>query len=73
VSALCKKHSLDFAEVERWYDGYIIGNEKSMFNPNSVMTAIRKRRCANNWGKTGAYDSVSTYIQMNFDGLKTTF
>jgi hypothetical protein len=55
---------------ERWYDGYIIGGEKSMFNPNSVMTAIRKHHCGNYWSKTGAYDSVATYIQMNFGGLK---
>ena len=70
VSALCQKNDMDFAEVERWYDGYIIGNQKSMFNPNSVMTAMRQQVCGNNWGRTGAYDSVSTYIQMNFEGLK---
>ncbi|MCR5455279.1 MAG: ATP-binding protein [Bacteroidales bacterium] len=70
VSTLCNIHNMDFATMERWYDGYRIGDEPSMFNPNSVMTAIRKRRCSNFWGKTGAYDSVATYIQSNFHGLK---
>jgi len=70
VKTLCQKYDVDFSEMERWYDGYHIGRQQSMFNPNSVMTAIRIGDFANNWGKTGAYDSVSTYIQMNFDGLK---
>ena len=70
VKTLCQKYDVDFGEMERWYDGYHIGRQQSMFNPNSVMTAIRIGDFANNWGKTGAYDSVSTYIQMNFDGLK---
>ncbi len=70
VKTLCQKYDVDFSEMERWYDGYHIGRQQSMFNPNSVMTAIRIGDFANNWGKTGAYDSVATYIQMNFDGLK---
>ncbi|MCR5455044.1 MAG: ATP-binding protein [Bacteroidales bacterium] len=70
VATLCKKYNMDFTQLERWYDGYHIGNEQSIFNPNSVMTALRLGVCANNWSKTGAYDAVATYIQMNFDGLK---
>ena len=70
VKTLCEKYSANFDDMERWYDGYIIGAEKSMFNPNSVMTALDTGVCTNNWGKTGAYDSVSTYIQCNYDGLK---
>ena len=70
VRALAEKHSMDFDELEKWYDGYQIGNELSIFNPNSVMTAIKEQWCEGYWSRTGAADSVTHYIQMNYDGLK---
>ena len=70
VQALAEKHRLDFNELEKWYDGYQIGDELSIFNPNSVMMALKSRRCRSFWAATGAFDAVTRYIQMNFDGLK---
>lgn len=61
---------MDSEELEKWYDGYLIGSEKSMFNPNSVMEAIRNNWCENYWSKTGTYDAVADYIDMNYEGLK---
>ena len=34
------------------------------------MRAIKCGTCRSYWTSTSAYDSVNTYIQMNFDGLK---
>ncbi|MGM9697574.1 MAG: AAA family ATPase [Prevotella sp.] len=70
VEELCDKFSMDIKEMERWYDGYSIGNESHIFNPYSVMRAIDDNRYQSYWTTTSAYDSVITYIQMNFDGLK---
>ncbi len=70
VRLLADKHGMDFDEMVKWYDGYQIGAQSSMFNPNSVMMAIREQWCESYWGKTGATNSISTYIQMNYDGLK---
>ena len=70
VRALAGRFGMDFDELEKWYDGYQIGNEMSMFNPNSVMQALYSDWCESYWGKTGAYDAVVTYIKMNYDGLK---
>lgn len=70
VRALASKHGMDFDELEKWYDGYQIGEERSMFNPNSVMMAIRGHRCRSFWASTGAYDAVASYIKLNFGGLK---
>jgi len=42
----------------------------SIFNPNSVMQAIRSRRCRSFWASTGAFDTVANYINMNYEGLK---
>ncbi len=70
VRTLADKHSIDFDELEKWYDGYQIGDILSMFNPNSVMQAVTRRRCRSYWASTGAYDTVANYIQMNYEGLK---
>lgn len=70
VKALAEKHRMDIDELEKWYDGYQIGDELSIFNPNSVMQALRSRRCRSFWATTGAYDAVAHYIQMNYEGLK---
>ena len=70
VRSLTEKYDMDFDEVEKWYDGYQIGDEPSMFNPNSVMQAVDIGRCRSFWASTGSFDAVTSYINMNFDGLK---
>ena len=70
VRALATKHNMDFDELEKWYDGYQIGDEQSIFNPNSVMMAIKSRRCRSFWASTGAFTAVADYINMNYEGLK---
>jgi hypothetical protein len=70
VRTLSAKHDMDFEELEKWYDGYQIGAQPSMFNPNSVVQAIFHDSCESYWESTGAYDAVATYIKMNFEGLR---
>ncbi len=70
VRMLSEKYNMDFDELEKWYDGYQIGDETSMFNPNSVIQAVTRGRCRSYWASTGAYETVAEYINMNFEGLK---
>ena len=70
VKSLSARHDMDFDELEKWYDGYQIGAQPSMFNPNSVMQAILHDSCESYWEATGAYDTVATYIEMNYEGLR---
>jgi len=70
VKALCTKHQMSHEEMAEWYDGYKIGNEPSVFNPYSVMEAIYNHKCSSYFKNTGAFTAVSSYIQMNYDGLK---
>ena len=70
VQMLCRKYNTDFHEMENWYDGYKMGDEPSIFNPNSVIQAIWNKKCRSYWASTGAYDAVASYVQMNFEGLK---
>lgn len=70
VMSLCEECDMDYDEMEKWYDGYCIGKEMSMFNPNSVINAIDAGECTSYWARTGAYDKVADYISMNFEGLR---
>ena len=70
VRALAEKYGVDFDDLENWYDGYQIGDEPSMFNPNSVMMAVDIGQCQSYWSATGAFDAVAGYIGMNYEGLK---
>ena len=70
VKTLAEKYGADYGELEKWYDGYRIGDEQSMFNPNSVMEAVNNEVCRSYWASTGSFDAVSDYIQMNYEGLK---
>ena len=70
VKVLAASHGMDSVELEKWYDGYQIGPQPSMFNPNSVMQALNEQWCESYWGKTGSYDAVADYINMNYEGLQ---
>lgn len=70
VVDLCHSGNPNFEELEKWYDGYQIGDEPSIFNPNSVIEATYRQRCDNYWSATGAFETVSQYIRMNLEGLK---
>ena len=70
VSDLCCRNKIDKEQIKLWYDGYRIGEQKSIYNPLSVIRAIRRRYCESYWSNTGTYETVSHYIKMNFEGLK---
>lgn len=70
VTELCKKYDVDFDEMKRWYDGYSLQQYKSIYNPNSVMQAVKRHRFGSYWARTETYESLKIYIDMNLDGLK---
>lgn len=70
VRALCEKEGISYDLARKWYDGYYFDGVGSVYNPSSLMSAIRKGTFANYWGKTETYESIVPYIEMDFDGLK---
>ena len=70
VKVLCEQNDMDFSMMKKWYDGYTIGKEQSIYNPYSVMQAIDMEEYCSYWKKTSAADALSTYINMNYEGLK---
>ena len=69
VRELCREHNIDFEECRRWYDGYR-QHGYEIYNPESVVKAIRKRSFGSYWGKTSTYEVISDRIKQNFAGTK---
>ena len=72
VRKLCRTGKIGFEEIKAWYDGYDLSSVGSVYNPYSVMKALRTGQCQSYWRKTSAADSLKNYINMDFDGLQET-
>ena len=69
VADLCTQNGVDFVEVQRWYDGYLL-NGKHIYNPKSVVDVMRRKRIRSYWTGTETYEALKVYIDRNYDGLK---
>ena len=72
VRKLCTDYNQDFAKMKQWYDGYSFRGVDSVYNPNSVMKAIRNDDFDSYWTQTSAAESLMGYISLDFDGLSRT-
>lgn len=69
VFGLCEKWQIDFEEIRRWYDGYVL-NGVHVYNPKSVVDVMRRKKFKSYWTGTETYEALKVYIDLNFDGLK---
>ena len=69
VKNLCEQHDMDFDSVREWYNGYLIDG-MHMYNPNSVYLSMSRQRLDSYWKNTSAFDTINTFITMNYAGLK---
>lgn len=70
VQALCAQYGKNFAEVKRWYDGYLLG-DYHVYNPKAVVSVMLQGSFQSYWSQTGTYESIVPLINMDFHGLKT--
>jgi len=70
VRRLCEGCGMSFEDAERWYDGYEVPGGGAIYNPYSVMLAMRKKKFGSYWQKTSAAESLMMYINMDFEGLQ---
>lgn len=71
MKELCRQYEMDFEKTKRWYDGYYFHEVGAVYNPNSVMQAMTRKKFRNYWTQTETYESLKFYIDMDFDGLKS--
>ncbi len=70
VKKLCAKYNMNFEEVKRWYDGYLLG-DLHVYNPKAVVSVMLNGKFKSYWSNTSNYDFIVPLINMNYDGLKT--
>ena len=70
TKALCEEYGRDYAEYKRWYDGYKLSDEVSLYNPKSVTTSISRKRMSGYWSATGSFEALKDYIMMDFAGIR---
>lgn len=69
VRKLCKEKEIDYAELAKWYDGYLLGG-MHIYNPKSVVDVAERGKFRSYWTGTETYEALKCYIDLNFDGLK---
>ncbi len=50
-------------EVKRWYDGFIFGTHKDIYNPWSIINYLDKKEVAPYWANTSSNELVRLYIE----------
>ena len=70
VIEICNKHGLNIDLMRHAYDGYVIGSEKSIFSPNSVMLAVEDGEYNSHWSKSAAYTTIEHYIEIDHDDVQ---
>ena len=69
VKDLCETYDMDFDTTKTWYNGFLFDGIH-MFNPNSVAFALKKQDFDSYWRNTSSFESINTFITMNYEGLK---
>lgn len=70
VKERCTGSKISFEELKNWYDGYDFADVGAIYNPYSVMKALKGGKCQSYWRKTSAANPLTEYIRMDFDGLR---
>ncbi|MCD7764659.1 MAG: ATP-binding protein [Lachnospiraceae bacterium] len=70
VKTLCREYGMDFAETQRWYDGYAFPRAGHIYCPNSVANAMFDGEFGSYWSNTAAFSDLRSYICLDYDGLE---
>ena len=58
------------SEVKKWYDGFVFGSHKDIYNPWSITSYLDKRKLAPYWASTSSNGLVSRLIQTAHTDIK---
>ncbi|MCD8201660.1 MAG: AAA family ATPase [Clostridia bacterium] len=68
VKSLCEKFGCSYEGVRFWYDGYTV-NGIQLYNPRSVVEAIKSGVLENYWTQTQTFEALQSYIGANLFGI----
>lgn len=73
ISELCMNNKeIKYEDLKKWYNGYISVTGLDLFNPSSVVTALRNNYCDDYWTKTEATKELIYYIENNIVNIRNS-
>lgn len=60
-------------KVKRWYDGFLFGNSKDIYNPWSIINLLDKKQLGTYWANTSANGLIAKLIQEGDRNIKQLF
>ncbi|MDD6615580.1 MAG: AAA family ATPase [Lachnospiraceae bacterium] len=60
-------------QVKYWYDGFIFGNQKDVYNPWSILNFIDKGKYSTYWANTSSNSLVGKLLREGDGGIKEKF
>ncbi len=72
VRTLCDIHNINFDCMKRWYDGYSFKDQDSIYNPNSVMEAIKNDDFDSYWSESTTATELMSYLSQDYNGFAKT-
>ena len=71
VKNLCsKQEKISMNELKEWYDGYKTQGGHEVYNPRSVVYALKRGICQSYWTNTGPMDEIIYYVNSDIDSVK---
>ena len=61
------------AEVKRWYDGFVFGRKRDIYNPWSILNYLDKGKLAPYWANTSSNSLVGKLIREGSKNIKVSF
>jgi len=59
---------IDLKDLRKWYHGYLIEGQK-IYNPWSVMSALKNKSTGSYWSETGSVDRIAKTMMLRSDIL----
>ncbi|MBO5302939.1 MAG: AAA family ATPase [Lachnospiraceae bacterium] len=59
--------------VKKWYDGFVFGNYKDIYNPWSILNFLDTGKISTYWANTSSNSLVGKLIRQGSKEIKTTF
>ena len=67
---LCKDSQVSRDGLREWYDGYFTASGRRLYNPRSVVMALRFNQLSNYWTSSGPYDEIFYYIRNDIEHIR---
>lgn len=67
---ICQNPQVSRKGLQEWYDGYFTVSGKRLYNPRSVVMALRFNQLSNYWTSSGPYDEIFYYIRNDINQIR---